>query len=176
MNLPYIINVALILLTCLAFYKLLLRRETFYRANRFLLIACLAIAFVLPLLNVPAEFSLRKTVVADKYESVVNRQTTGLKTETVKDNQQQTIATQQPAANNQPPATSNQQPTTGNQHPAPNFILQASNFIELAFFNLLVRRGGFRYKLSFPGGIIIMACMAQPGDCRWSVSHHRGNR
>jgi hypothetical protein len=51
MNLPYIINVAVILLACLAFYKLLLRRETFYKVNRFFLIACLAISFALPLVQ-----------------------------------------------------------------------------------------------------------------------------
>ncbi len=55
--LPYIINVALILGTCLAFYKLLLRRETFYKVNRFLLIVCLVISFALPLLKVPQQFS-----------------------------------------------------------------------------------------------------------------------
>jgi len=60
MNLPYIINVAVILLACLAFYKLLLRRETFYKVNRFFLIACLAISFALPLVQVPQQFSLRK--------------------------------------------------------------------------------------------------------------------
>ena len=31
---PYIINVALILAACLVFYKILLRRETFYKVNR----------------------------------------------------------------------------------------------------------------------------------------------
>ena len=60
MILPYIINVAVILLTCLAFYKLLLRRETFYKVNRYMLIICLAISFALPLLQVPGQFSLRK--------------------------------------------------------------------------------------------------------------------
>jgi len=64
MNLPYIINVAVILLACLAFYKLLLRRETFYKVNRFFLIACLAISFALPLLQVPQQFSLRKPATA----------------------------------------------------------------------------------------------------------------
>ena len=59
MMLPYIINVALVLATCLAFYKLLLRRETFYEVNRYMLIICLAIAFALPLLKVPHQFSLR---------------------------------------------------------------------------------------------------------------------
>src|SRR6187399_3690694 len=64
MNLPYIINVAVILLACLAFYKLLLRRETFYKVNRFFLIACLAISFALPLIHVPQQFSLRKPTTA----------------------------------------------------------------------------------------------------------------
>ena len=60
MNLPYIINVAVILLACLAFYKLLLRRETFYKVNRYMLILCLVISFALPLLQVPQQFSFRK--------------------------------------------------------------------------------------------------------------------
>ena len=62
MNLPYIINVAVILLACLAFYKLLLRRETFYKVNRYMLIVCLVISFALPLLQVPQELSFRKPV------------------------------------------------------------------------------------------------------------------
>ena len=65
MNLPYIINVAVILLACLAFYKLLLRRETFYKVNRYMLITCLAISFALPLLQVPQQFSLRKPATSE---------------------------------------------------------------------------------------------------------------
>jgi hypothetical protein len=57
---PYIIKVALILGGCLAFYKILLRRETFYRTNRFTLILCLLISFSLPFVQVPQKFSLRK--------------------------------------------------------------------------------------------------------------------
>jgi len=60
MMLPYIINVALILGTCLAFYKLFLRHETFYKVNRYMLIVCLVISFALPLLHVPQQFSLRR--------------------------------------------------------------------------------------------------------------------
>lgn len=56
---PYIINVALILSGCLVFYKLLLRKETFYRANRYILIICLVASFSLPLLKVPQQWSLR---------------------------------------------------------------------------------------------------------------------
>jgi hypothetical protein len=58
---PYIINVALILAGCLVFYKLLLGKETFYRLNRYMLMLCLLIAFSLPFLPVPQQFSLRKT-------------------------------------------------------------------------------------------------------------------
>ena len=71
MILPYIINTALVLATCLVFYKLLLRRETFYRVNRYVLITCLAISFALPLLQVPQKFSLRKSV---NEETVVKRE------------------------------------------------------------------------------------------------------
>ena len=71
MILPYIINTALILATCLVFYKLLLRRETFYKVNRYMLITCLAISFALPLLQVPQKFSLRK----DRETSDVRRET-----------------------------------------------------------------------------------------------------
>src|SRR5678816_136692 len=60
MNLPYIITVALIIAACLSFYKVLLRRETFYRMNRYVLVGCLCISFALPLLQVPQQFSLRK--------------------------------------------------------------------------------------------------------------------
>jgi hypothetical protein len=58
---PYIINVALILTGCLAFYKILLHKETFYKMNRYVLILCLFIAFSLPLLRVPQQWSFRKT-------------------------------------------------------------------------------------------------------------------
>ncbi len=110
MNLPYIINVAVILLACLAFYKLLLRRETFYKVNRFFLIACLAISFALPLLKVPAGFSLRKPVII---ESAVN-------------SQQSTAGNKQPANINQSKANTSEQPETINQQPATNTQPQTS--------------------------------------------------
>jgi hypothetical protein len=56
---PYILHAAILLAGCLAFYKLLLQRETFFRLNRWVLIACIALAFVLPLARVPQQWSLR---------------------------------------------------------------------------------------------------------------------
>jgi hypothetical protein len=73
---PYIINAALVLATCLAFYKVLLRRETFYRVNRYMLITCLAISFTLPLLQVPAQFSFRKKAaggITTTQQPVINK-------------------------------------------------------------------------------------------------------
>jgi len=55
----YSLHVAIILATCLVFYKLLLQKETYYRLNRVILLACLALAFLLPLVPVPGRFSLR---------------------------------------------------------------------------------------------------------------------
>ena len=65
---PYILNVALIIAGCLAFYKLFLQQETFYRVNRYMLIACLLIAFALPLIPVPQQWSFRK---AEEKTSIV---------------------------------------------------------------------------------------------------------
>ena len=107
MNLPYIINVAVILLACLAFYKLLLRRETFYKVNRYMLITCLAISFALPLLQVPAEFSLRKL---SEQKSTVNGPLS-----TVNNNEQATINTQQSSSGTQQPIINNQQSATNDK-------------------------------------------------------------
>ena len=57
---PYIINVGLIVAGCLSFYKLFLQKVTFYRINRSVLLICLIVAFTLPLIPVPQQWSLRK--------------------------------------------------------------------------------------------------------------------
>jgi hypothetical protein len=117
MILPYIINVALILGTCVVFYKLLLRRETFYRVNRYMLITCLAISFALPLLQVPQKFSLRK----DRETSDVKRETSpdsyrDVNRESAVNDKQQATSNKQPATSNQQTTTSTPQPATGNSN------------------------------------------------------------
>ena len=57
---PYVLHVALLIGVCLLFYKLLLQKETFHHLNRWVLLACLALTFVLPLLHVPQQWALRK--------------------------------------------------------------------------------------------------------------------
>lgn len=66
---PYIINAGLILTGCLAFYKVLLTRETFYRLNRYILITCLVVSFSLPLVRVPQQWSFRK---AEQTTAIIN--------------------------------------------------------------------------------------------------------
>src|SRR6478735_6204880 len=57
---PYILHVSILLAVCLLFYKLLLHKETFFQLNRYILLAGLLLSFILPLLSVPQEWSLRK--------------------------------------------------------------------------------------------------------------------
>jgi hypothetical protein len=61
---PYILHVAVLLAASFLFYKLLLQKETFYRLNRWVLLLCLVCAFALPLLPVPAGWSLRSNLPA----------------------------------------------------------------------------------------------------------------
>lgn len=56
----YLLHVALIIGIILVFYKVLLHNETFFRLNRFMLLACLIFAFLLPLIHLPPQWSFRK--------------------------------------------------------------------------------------------------------------------
>lgn len=55
---PYILHVSILLAGCYAFYWLLLRHETFFQLNRSVLLACLVIPLLLPLVSIPASWSL----------------------------------------------------------------------------------------------------------------------
>jgi hypothetical protein len=103
MILPYIINAALVLGACLAFYKVLLRRETFYKVNRYMLLVCLGIAFVLPLFTVPEQFSLRKVSDVGSSKLDVIRPTS---------NFQPPTSTLRQAQGDKPPTSNLQPPTT----------------------------------------------------------------
>jgi hypothetical protein len=75
---PYILQVAVIIAGCLAFYKVLLQKETFYRVNRYVLLTCLVVAFALPLVPVPQQWSFRvpeKPVVVNIPATTGNEQT-----------------------------------------------------------------------------------------------------
>jgi len=53
---PYLLHVTLLMAVCLLFYKLLLQTETFYPLNRWILLGCLAVSFLLPLIPVPGQW------------------------------------------------------------------------------------------------------------------------
>ena len=55
---PYILHVTVIITVCFLFYKLFLQKATFYRLNRWTLLACLTVSFALPFLPAPRGWSL----------------------------------------------------------------------------------------------------------------------
>jgi hypothetical protein len=68
------LHAALILAGCVLFYKLILQKETFYEVNRFVLLGCMVLSFVLPFLPVPRAWSFRK---AEASLPVINTSTPG---------------------------------------------------------------------------------------------------
>src|ERR1700748_191586 len=54
---PYILHASCITAVCFLFYKLFLQKATFYRLNRWILVTCLAVSFLLPLVSVPRQWS-----------------------------------------------------------------------------------------------------------------------
>jgi hypothetical protein len=70
---PYILHVGVILSCCLIFYKILLQKETFYRLNRYVLLACLVLSFSLPLLPIPQQLSLTTTETPVDFRSAESK-------------------------------------------------------------------------------------------------------
>lgn len=54
---PYILHVSILIAAGFLFYRLLLKKLTFYVLNRWILLSCLVIAFLLPLLPIPRQWS-----------------------------------------------------------------------------------------------------------------------
>ncbi|PZX92141.1 peptidase M56, BlaR1 [Flavobacterium aquariorum] len=83
---PYILYTAIILSACLMFYKLLLQKETFFHLNRFVLLSCMTLTFILPLLPVPQQLSFRNAPVVMQIALAkvpVDKNTTELKEQPV---------------------------------------------------------------------------------------------
>ncbi|HET6994159.1 MAG TPA: M56 family metallopeptidase [Chitinophagaceae bacterium] len=156
MTLPYIINAALVLATCLAFYKVLLRRETFYRVNRYMLVICLVISFTLPLLQVPAQFSFRKK--AAEGITTVQQPATN-KTGPV----QQAQAIKPPAAANNPtvngPATETTTSSDRSSSSTKFSFSQLMNWIILIYwFGVII----FAASFLFQAGILVYRSFKYP--------------
>ncbi|CAA9200628.1 hypothetical protein FLA105534_03152 [Flavobacterium bizetiae] len=86
---PYILYSALILSACLVFYKLLLQKETFFYLNRYVLLACMLLAFIVPLIPVPQQLSFRnapaETAVVLPETQIIKNSTTQQKTESTQE-------------------------------------------------------------------------------------------
>lgn len=87
---PYILYTALILSACFLFYKILLQKETFFYLNRYVLLLCMLLSFILPLIPVPQQLSLRKNSLEKHFvfekTSVENVKTVELKEPSVQPN------------------------------------------------------------------------------------------
>ncbi len=55
---PYILHSAILLSGCYLFYRHILTKETFFRMNRWVLIACLILSFTLPGILIPPQWSV----------------------------------------------------------------------------------------------------------------------
>jgi hypothetical protein len=91
---PYILYTALILSACFAFYKLLLQKETFFHLNRYILLSCMVLAFILPLVPVPQQLSFRK-IDAEKKITLVKAPVENLTSTAVKEPTAQPTLTEQ---------------------------------------------------------------------------------
>jgi len=61
----YLIHASLLLAGCFAYYWLLLRKETHFQLNRWVLLGCLVGSLTLPLLTVPAAWTLRQNLIVE---------------------------------------------------------------------------------------------------------------
>jgi len=65
----YLLHAGLLLAACFLYYWLLLRSETHFRLNRWVLLACLAGSLTLPLITMPAAWSLKEVLVLEAKEA-----------------------------------------------------------------------------------------------------------
>lgn len=68
----YLIHAGLLLAACFIYYWLLLRSETHFKLNRWVLLGCLAGSLCLPLVTVPAAWSLRNALAVEEVEEGVS--------------------------------------------------------------------------------------------------------
>ncbi|MDO6434721.1 M56 family metallopeptidase [Flavitalea sp. BT771] len=69
---PYILHVSILIAAATFSYRLLLKKLTFYALNRWILLGCLLVAFVLPLLPIPRAWSWQAPVAAAAATPVVS--------------------------------------------------------------------------------------------------------
>lgn len=186
---PYIINAGLILAGCLAFYKLLLQKETFYRLNRYMLVVCIVVAFSLPLLPVPQQWSLRKAdaVAVQTIQSQENQQQGNtLNTATQNNSQSSTQLNNTPGNNGTPSldnskALNNTKTSPNTVSPTPTTTSQPFTFRKaLTWLMYLYWFGVAVFALNFLAQIIVLLYRAYTrpviADGKFRIVEVSGNK
>jgi len=68
----YLLHTSLLLTGCFAYYWLVLRAETHFQLNRWVLLSCLVGSLLLPLITVPAEISLRQAIAEEQTDVITS--------------------------------------------------------------------------------------------------------
>ena len=84
---PYILHISILVACSYIFYKLFLEGETFFQLNRWVLLACVLLAFVLPFLEVPQEWSLREAIKSTPFEEIIEKPTSYVFQKPIKESQ-----------------------------------------------------------------------------------------
>ncbi len=139
----YITNAGIILTGCFLFYKLLLQKETFFRANRWILLACLALSFSLPLIKIPQQWSLRGTETVQESPVTDATPTSPLVVPSVTQPAGVEPSTTQPAT----PATQVTPATTNNTRPSFSWQQALTWIGYLYWFGVIVFAGTFLVQI-----------------------------
>ena len=65
MMIPYLLHSSILLTGCFIFYWLLIRQETFFKLNRWVLISSIALSLLIPLIQMPESWSLRQATATE---------------------------------------------------------------------------------------------------------------
>jgi hypothetical protein len=189
---PYILHVTVILTVCFLFYKLFLQKATFYGLNRWTLLSCLVLSFVLPLLPAPNLLLAKPTVsgspvtstpsiekmplaTASASTAVKPQHTTTRKTRLTTIKQPVTIATPDDAV--LPPATIAILPHAENSPSHPFQSLFLRGFQLLSYIYLI---GVLVFGLKFILQILLLCYRSftrhVTRDGRFRIVQTRGNR
>jgi len=150
MILPYILKVGIMLMGSLCFYKLFLQKQTFYKLNRFALLACLLLSFLLPVVHIPSEWSLVKTETP--IGNPVSEQRSAIPLQSHFTQSDAKIEAAPASSSNKPPTITLNQAVNwvvyiywfGVVLFALNFLLQLSTLVYRAYTSPVIRDGRFR--------------------------------
>ena len=183
----YLLHAGILLAACFLYYWFFLRSETHFQLNRWVLLSCIAAAFLLPLLTVPAAWSLREPqlvelpandakeeTIQDKEEELPVKSTADLSTERTQEIIDSVlIAAGLPTTTDEEPATdtattvatipTTAEPPTNSITPVIESVRQATNWPRLLAWTYLAGLFVFGLHFLFQLGLLLFRMMRQPG-------------